>query len=111
MSFVMGYRGSPQFSAKFVDNPLAVMPSTHIMLYDYEVAPILARLNWGQWWQMNPQQKSQVAREVLLNRGDDTSHRQAEQLGLNIPAYSQIQIVSTNQVDQQAPSLSSYLLS
>ncbi len=109
-AFVVGYRGGQQLSGSFVDNPLAVMPNTHIMVYDTEVAPILARLGWGEWWQINPQQKSQIAREILLNRGTDDAHRQAEMLGLNIAAYSQITVITTPKVDSQSQGLASHFL-
>ncbi len=110
MTFVVGYRGPQSMDQHFTDNPLRAAVSPNIVLSSDEIAAVLDGTNWGDWFQLNPQRKSQVARQALLNRGDRESAQQAEQLGLNVAVYSNIQVIQSPVSDGMPSFLSNFLL-
>ncbi len=111
MSLVMGYTGGTQMDRNFTDNPLRAAVSPSITLNSDEVNAVLDTTNWSDWSTLNTQRKVQVARAVLLARGDPASQRQAEQLGLNVAIYSNIQVVQSPPVQRSAfPALTDFLL-
>lgn len=96
----LGYNGPSGQIGPVLDNPLAAVVQGRVRLYDYEAAQAIFDMSYPAWDDLMLSQKREIARVVLLQRGDDQSVMQAEQLGLNNPNFNQIELIYTQLDDK-----------
>lgn len=95
MPISFGYVGPQMMSNKFVDNPLAAVPSSTVQMYDYEVYAAECALGSVRFADMNPSQRRQLARYVLQHRTDPVSKQQLDALANNNPSFNTFQVIDT----------------